>query len=154
VIVGGTAAETGIGTIGIAQSIDAGNFGREETALMMLDELSAPAGPVWSLNTYRGAGSDWVAFVGRAVGNVTSHEVGHMSGSWHTDRLNDVPGIMDPGGADDPTVMFAVGPDGLGGTADDPDLDFVEEVLSPSEGFTGVEDTLNRTAWAFVRGTG
>jgi hypothetical protein len=154
VVVGGSAAETGIGTIGIAQSIDAGNFGREETALMMLDDLSAPAGAAWSLNTYLGAGSDRLGFIGRAIGNVTSHEIGHMSGSWHTDRLNGVPGIMDPGGGDDPTAMFAVGPDGVGGTADDPDLDFVEDELSTSEGFTGIEDTLNRTAWAFVRGAG
>ncbi|WP_410659167.1 PPC domain-containing protein [Amycolatopsis sp. lyj-112] len=152
VVVGGTIAESGIPTIGIAQSIDAGNFGKEETALVLLDEISSPAGPAWSLNTYVGPGSDKVAFVGRAVGNITSHEAGHMSGSWHTSGVNDVPGIMDPGG--NPAVMFAVGPDGRGGTADDPDLDLVEEEISPAEGFTGIEDTLNRSAWAFVRGTG
>ncbi|QFZ21270.1 PPC domain-containing protein [Saccharothrix syringae] len=152
VVVGGTIAESGIPTVGIAQSIDAGNFGREETALVLLDEISSPAGPQISLNSYLGPGSDRVAFIGRAVGNITSHEAGHISGSWHTDLLNDVKGIMDPGG--DPAVMFAVGPDGVGGTADDPDLDFVEERLNPGEGFTGTEDTVNRTAWAFVRGTG
>ncbi len=59
-----------------------------------------------------------------------------------------------PAGADPPTDMFAVGRDGVGGTADDPDLDFAEEELRPLEGFTGIEDTLNRTAWVFVRGTG
>ncbi|MCE6995570.1 PPC domain-containing protein [Saccharothrix sp. S26] len=151
VVVGGTIAETGIQTIGIAQSIDAGNFGREETALVLLDEISEPAGPAWSLNTYLGPRSDRIAFLGRAIGNITSHEAGHMSGSWHTDRLNDVHGIMDPGG--NPAVMFAVGPDGIGGTSDDPDLDFTTDGLSPSEGFTGIEDTTARTAWAFVRGT-
>ena len=152
VVVGGTIAESGISTIGIAQSIDAGNFGREETSLVLLDEISSPAGPAWSLNTYVGPRSDKIAFIGRAVGNITAHEVGHMSGSWHTNRLNDVHGIMDPGG--NPAVMFAVGPDGVGGTADDPDLDFTTDELSPSEGFTGLEDTVARTAWAFVRGTG
>ncbi|MFD0205556.1 MULTISPECIES: PPC domain-containing protein [Saccharothrix] len=152
VVVGGTIAESGIPTVGIAQSIDAGNFGREETALVLLDEISAPAGPAVSLNTYVGPGSDKVAFIGRAVGNITSHEAGHMSGSWHTSGLNDVHGVMDPGG--NPAIMFAVGPDGVGGTADDTDLDFHEDQLSPAEGFTGVEDTVTRTAWAFVRGTG
>ncbi|QXV56637.1 PPC domain-containing protein [Amycolatopsis sp. TNS106] len=152
IVVGGTRVESGIDTIGIAQSIDAGNFGKEETALVLLDEISSPAGPAWSLNTYLGTGGDRIAFIGRAVGNITSHEAGHMSGSWHTDLSNAVPGIMDPGG--DPAVMFAVGPDGRGGTADDPDLDLVEEQISPAEGFTGIEDTLNRSAWAFVRGTG
>ncbi|MGM1065572.1 PPC domain-containing protein [Saccharothrix sp. Mg75] len=152
VVVGGTVAESGIQTVGIAQSIDAGNFGREETSLVLLDRISDPAGPAVSLNTYLRPGSDRVAFVGRAVGNITSHEVGHMSGSWHTNGRNDAHGLMDPGG--NPAVMFAVGPDGVGGTADDPDLDFIEEALSPPEGFTGIEDTVNRSAWAFVRGTG
>ncbi|ROP35715.1 PPC domain-containing protein [Saccharothrix texasensis] len=152
VVVGGTIAESGIPTVGIAQSIDAGNFGREETALVLLDEISAPAGSRLSLNTYVGPHSDKIAFIGRAVGNITSHEAGHMSGSWHTSGPNEVHGIMDPGG--NPAVMFAVGPDGVGGTADDPDLDFTEDELSPAEGFTGIEDTVARTAWAFVRGTG
>ncbi|WP_433272828.1 PPC domain-containing protein [Actinosynnema sp. CS-041913] len=152
VVVGGTTAETGIFTIGIAQSIDAGNFGREETALVLLDEISAPAGPDWSINSYLRPQSDRIGFIGRAVGNITSHEAGHMSGSWHTDERNEAHGVMDPGG--NPAVMFGVGPDGVGGTADDPDLDFIEDGLSPSEGFTGIEDTVNRTAWAFVRGTG
>ncbi|KOX17785.1 hypothetical protein ADK67_37715 [Saccharothrix sp. NRRL B-16348] len=40
-----------------------------------------------------------------------------------------------------------------GGTADDPDLDFTVDRLRPAEGFTGTEDTVARTAWAFVRGT-
>ncbi|KZB86233.1 PPC domain-containing protein [Amycolatopsis regifaucium] len=152
VVVGGTTLESGIQTIGIAQSIDAGNFGKEETALVLLDDISSPAGPVWSLNTYLGPDSDKIVFLGRAIGNVTSHEAGHMSGSWHTNLANDVVGIMDPGG--DPAAMFAVGPDSRGGTADDPDVDLVEEEISRSEGFTGIEDTLNRSAWAFVRGTG
>lgn len=152
VVVGGTIAESGVNTVGIAQSIDPGNFGHEETALVLLDRLSAPAGPSVSLNTYITPASDRTAFVGRAIGNVVAHEAGHMSGSWHLDQFNDVPSLMDQGG--NPKVMFAVGPDGVGGTADDIDLDFTEDVLNPSEGFTGVEDTLNRTAWAYVRGRG
>jgi hypothetical protein len=35
VVVGGTIEESGIPTIGIAQSIDPGNFGNEETALVL-----------------------------------------------------------------------------------------------------------------------
>ncbi|MEU4746532.1 PPC domain-containing protein, partial [Actinosynnema sp. NPDC023658] len=103
VVVGGTVAESGINTVGIAQSIDAGNFGREETALVLLDRLSGPAGPALSLNSYVRPESDRIAFIGRAIGNITSHEAGHMSGSWHTDLRNDVHGLMDPGG--DPSVQ-------------------------------------------------
>ncbi|TQM85517.1 hypothetical protein FHX81_8008 [Saccharothrix saharensis] len=121
-------------------------------AVIDFDEISAPAGPAWSPNTYLGPRGDRIAFLGRAIGNMTSHEAGHMSGSRHTGVRNDVHGVMDTGG--DPTVMFAVGPDGVGGTADDPDLDIVTDALSPGEGFTGVEDTAVRTAWAFVRAAG
>jgi hypothetical protein len=40
----------------------------------------------------------------------------------------------------------------LGGTADDVDVDFTSDVLDAQ--FTGTEDTLNRTAWAYSRGRG
>lgn len=153
VIVGGSIAESRISTIGIAQSIDAGNFGKEETALVLLDVLSLPAGQSSaSLNTYITPASDRTGFIGRAIGNITAHEAGHMAGSWHVDQFNDVHSIMDQGG--NPKVMFGVGPDNIGGTADDIDVDFNEDVLNPFEGFTGTEDTLNRTAWAYTRGNG
>jgi hypothetical protein len=35
---------------------------------------------------------------------------------------------------------FGVGPDEVGGTADDPDVDFGEDVFNPNESFTGIED--------------
>jgi hypothetical protein len=31
---------------------------------------------------------------------------------------------------------------GVGGTADDPDVDVAEDIDNPNEGFTGLEDTL------------
>ena len=151
VVVGGTIAESGIQTVGIAQSIDAGNFGKEETSLVLLDLLSSPAAQTSvSLNRYLTPASDKIAFIGRAIGNITAHEAGHMSGSWHQDQFNALDAIMDQGG--NPKGMFGVGPDGIGGTADDVDVDFHEDVLNPNEGFTGIEDSLNRTAWAYTRG--
>ena len=48
-------------------------------------------------------------------------------------------------------LLYGVGPDGVGGTADDPDVDFAEDIYNPNEGFTGLEDTLNNTAWGFSR---
>ncbi|GGU26878.1 hypothetical protein [Lentzea flava] len=153
VVVGGSIAESGIPTVGIAQSIDAGNFGKEETALVLLDVLSLPAGQSrTSLNTYiTPATTNKQAFIGRAIGNIVAHEAGHMSGSWHQDQFNAVDSLMDQGG--NPKGMFGVGPDGVGGTADDIDVDFQEDVLNPNEGFTGIEDSLNRTAWAYTRGS-
>ncbi|WP_394613334.1 hypothetical protein JNUCC0626_25720 [Lentzea sp. JNUCC 0626] len=152
VVVGGSIAESGIQTVGIAQSIDAGNFGKEETALVLLDILSAPAAQTGtSLNRYITPASDKTTFIGRAIGNIVAHEAGHMSGSWHTDQFNALDAIMDQGG--NPKGMFGVGPDAIGGTADDVDVDFHEDVLNPNEGFTGLEDTLNRTAWGYTKGS-
>ena len=50
---------------------------------------------------------------------------------------------MDAGGSGFAT-LFGVGPDGVGGTADDVDVDFGDSAFLPDEGFTGIEDTLGR----------
>lgn len=150
VIVGGTIAESGIPTIGIAQSIDPGNFETEESALLLLDVLSEPAAPdaLASLNTYLRPGSNRIGFIAQGIGNIAAHEVGHYLGSFHVDPTNGVPNVMDAGGtAESFPSLFGVGPDGIGGTADDIDVDFGEDVYSPFEGFTGMEDTLTRTAF-------
>ncbi|MBA3287202.1 MAG: hypothetical protein H0U21_04140 [Acidimicrobiia bacterium] len=87
VIVGGTIDQSGIPTIGIAQSIDPGNFGTEESALVLLDILSDPPAGFGdpSLNSYIGPGSYRLGFIGRAVGNIVSHEAGHFFGNWPSD---------------------------------------------------------------------
>ncbi|MDX8053878.1 hypothetical protein SK571_31295 [Lentzea sp. BCCO 10_0798] len=149
-VIGGTVAESGVDTVAIAQSIDPGNFGHEETALVQLDRLSLPAGPPISLNTYVKPESDKILFVGRALGNIAAHELGHISGSWHQDQFNEHDTLMDQGG--NPTAMFAVGADAAGGTADDTDMDFGEDVFVPNEGFTGIEDAATRTKWGYSRG--
>lgn len=152
IVVGGTVAESGVDTIGIAQSIDPGNFAREETALVLLDYLSDPAPAAYSLNTYLTAASDRLAFVGQAVGNVVSHEAGHFYGNWHVDQFDTVANLMDQGG--NFPILFGVGADNVGGTGDDVDVDFGEDTLNPNEGFTGIEDTLNTTAWSLPRSRG
>jgi hypothetical protein len=152
VVVGGTIAQSGVPTIGIAQSIDPGNYASEETALVLLDKLSERARRGYSLNTYLRPRSDRVAFVGQAVGNVVSHEVGHMVGSFHTDNSNRTANLMDAGGTGF-ARLFGVGRDRVGGTADDRDVDFGEDRFALFEAFEGIEDTLNTTAWAFRPGT-
>ncbi|SNY40916.1 PPC domain-containing protein [Paractinoplanes atraurantiacus] len=144
VVVGGTIEESGVDTIGIAQSIDPGNFETEETALVLLDVLSAPAGDsAASLNTYLTPQSDRIRFVAQALSNVISHEAGHFFGDFHTDNQDAIPNLQDAGGTGFAT-LFGVGPDGVGGTADDIDVDFGEDAFLPAEGFTGTEDTLGR----------
>jgi hypothetical protein len=150
VVVGGTIAESGIETIGIAQYIDPGNFATEDSAIVLLDILSDLAGEDASLNTYITPASDKIKFVGRALGNVITHEAGHLYGSFHTDTLNATPNLMDSGG--NFPGLFGVGPDNVGGTADDVDYDFGEDTFAPEEGLEGTEDTLNTTAWGLVKG--
>jgi hypothetical protein len=149
VVVGGTMAQAGVPTIGIAQSVDPGNFAHEESALVMLDEVSRPTGPPDSLTTYLRPRSDKVAFVGRALGNLIAHETGHLIGSFHTDNGDARVNLMDQGGQGFP-AFFGVGPDQVGGTPDDTGVGFGEDAYSPDEGFTGLEDTLNNSAWAFI----
>jgi hypothetical protein len=151
VVVGGSIRESGIPTIGISQSIDPGNFAHEETSLVLLDEVASPSGAPDSFNTYLRPGSDRTGFVGQALGNVVSHEVGHLIGSFHTDNGDRVHNLMDAGGRGY-AALFGVGPDGVGGTTDDTDVDFGVDRYLPEEGFTGQEDTLNNSAWAFVPG--
>jgi hypothetical protein len=154
VVVGGTIDETGIDTVGIAQSIDPGNYAHEESAMVLLDDLSAPAGPEDSLNTYVKAGrTNRLAFVAQALSNVISHETGHFVGSFHTDNEDATVDLMDAGGAGF-DHLFGVGADQVGGTADDPDVDFGQDRYLPVEGLTGLENTLNVTAWAFLAGAG
>ncbi|GAA0503354.1 hypothetical protein Ade02nite_35980 [Paractinoplanes deccanensis] len=144
VVVGGTIEESGVDTIGIAQSIDPGNFETEETALVLLDVLSAPGtDSAASLNRYLTPQSDRIRFVAQALSNVISHEAGHFFGDFHTDNQDALPNLMDAGGTGFAT-LFGVGPDGVGGTADDLDVDFGESAFLPAEGFTGTEDTLGR----------
>lgn len=156
VIVGGTIEQSGIPTIGIAQYIDPGNYGHEDSALVLLDVLSGSVADYddATLNYYLRPESNRVDFVSTAVGNVISHEIGHYIGNYHTDSTNDVHNVMDEGGGNFGTNLYGVGPDGIGGTADDEDIDFRTDTYSLVEGFTGRENTLNVSAWAFVRGGG
>ena len=47
-------------------------------------------------------------------------------------------------------MLFGVGPDGVGGTADDVDVDFGDDAFSPAEGFVGTEDTLGRIVFGLT----
>lgn len=145
VVIGGTTGEVGYTTVGHAESIDPGNFAHEESAIVLQDFLSQPAGPAVSINTYLTPASNKIKFIGTAIGNVVAHEIGHYVGSWHTDNTNATVNLMDAGGAGIAN-FFGVGPDGIGGTADDTDNDLTTDAYRPLEGFTGLEDSLNRTA--------
>ena len=154
VIVGGTIEESGIPTIGIAQSIDPGNFDAEESALVLLDILSAPATPgasadsTFSLNDVLLApGKTIEDVVVAAMGNIISHEAGHYLGNFHTNGLNETSTIMDegPGGLFN---LIGVGPSGVFGEEDQIDVDFITDAYSTFEFFAGENNTKVNTAFA------
>ncbi len=156
VVIGGTVAEAvfSFPTIGVAESIDPGNFQQEETALILLDLLSGPGDPdaplgAVSLNRYLTSASDRIAFIGRVLGETAAHEAGHLYGNFHTDPLDATICLMDSGLGQNP---FGIGPDGIGGTHDDVQATFVPDAYDPNEAFTGVQDTRAVTAFALSRG--
>jgi hypothetical protein len=150
VIIGGTIRESGVPTIGVAQTIDPGNFDQEESALVLLDLLSGSARDPVSVNHWLRPDSDRVAFVAQVLANIVSHEAGHILGNWHVDQFDASPNLMDQGG--NPRAMFGPGPDNVGGTPDDRDVDFGVNRLNPNEGFSGLENTLVRTAFGLSIG--
>ena len=146
IVIGGTIDELGLETIGIAQSIDPGNFDTAETAVVLLDLLSAPEFDPNSLNAIPLAeGADIIDLIGTAVGNIVAHEAGHFFGGFHTDQFNPEPNIMDQGGNLANTI--GLGADGVFGSADDDNVAFDRDQYVINEGFQGVEDTLNVIAF-------
>ena len=151
-IIGGTIGELGISTIGIAESIDVGNFDTEETAVVLLDLLSAVASDPNSLNQYQiASGASIIDLIGTGVGNIAAHEAGHYFGNWHTNQFNISPNIMDQGGNLDNSI--GIGLDRIWGTADDVDVDFGDDMFVPNEGFLGIEDTMNVIAFGLSTGS-
>jgi hypothetical protein len=146
VVVGGSVAQLGLAVIGIAESIDVGNFETAEDAVVLLDFLSGPANDPNSLNRIpRAPGVGMVELVGVGVGNIVAHEIGHYSGNWHTEQFFGPANLMDQGG--NLAGMLGVGPDGVFGSADDVDVDFGRDLFVPGERFEGIEDTLNAVAF-------
>lgn len=159
IVIGGSSEATGLLAIGIAQSVDPGNFDTEETALVQLDELSAPGGPFAfdSLNGIAIAeGASKIDLVGLALGNAASHEVGHLLGLWDAEGLfeRSAPSIMDARVFlfSSQAILLELGPDGIFGTADDVDLDFAEDRFYLRERFMGFQDSAEIAAYALTTG--
>lgn len=147
---GGTAAELQIGTIGIAEGIDPGNFDTTMSAVVLLDILSDPANGVQSV--LRAPGVNYIDLIGDLVGGIGAHEAGHFFGNWHTDPFNQSPQIMDSG-AGGYTNILGLGPDLRAGTADDIPVGFGTDEYFRAEQRSGVEETGNVISWGLSSGT-
>jgi len=150
-IIGGTITELGISTLGIAQHIDPGNFSRDDTAVILLDEFSGPSGPDSINDLTLDPSVTIVDAIGTVVGNVAAHEAGHYLGNWHQENGNTVYVTMDKGG-NGIWDEAGVGTDDIFGTADDVDQDFGTDVYDSEESLTGTEYSAVRTAFGLSTG--
>ncbi|NMO53783.1 hypothetical protein HH310_21690 [Actinoplanes sp. TBRC 11911] len=144
VVVGGTMKDSGLPTIGIAQSIDPGNYATEETAVVLTDILSDTAADPDSINAYLTGSRDRVGYIAEVLSDYISHEVGHLLGNWHTQPTDGRPGLMDS----TDIARIVAGRDGIGGTADDQRIPFATNDYLASDGFNGQENTAARVAAA------
>lgn len=155
IVIGGTINELGISTLGIAESIDVGNFDTTETAVVLLDLLSStdPFFAGDSLNFVSLApASTMIDLIGVAVGNIVAHEAGHFFGLFHTDNENESIQIIDQGGVG-AAVYAGVGEDGFFGSDDDVNVAFGTDYLISSEFFSGSQDSINTLAFGLSTGT-
>ena len=162
IIVGGSIAESGITTIGIASSLDVGNYREDDDALALLDIVSVEQGGTLQLPDGRlvsdrssfniielGGSASKMDLVATGVANLISHEAGHYLGNFHTDSQNDVLSIMNEGqagifkltGLQDNTEVFGI---------DNIDLDFVKDSYSQFEGASGLDETDVNTAFGLT----
>ncbi|UZO82540.1 T9SS type A sorting domain-containing protein [Aquimarina sp. ERC-38] len=149
VIVGGTIEESGIGTIGIANEIDSGNFSIDDQALVLLDELSNvdPNNPNSINNIPRADNVPIEELIEVVLGNVIAHEIGHYLGNYHTTNSNEVFSIMDEGGNINGLAGIT---DGAFGDANTVNVDFAKDTYSLNESFSplGIDQTDVNTAFA------
>lgn len=112
--------------LGVAQSIDVGNFDTSEVVLVFLDIefTQLPLIP-------RSSAFSDLDVLGLELAATTSHELAHSFGAYHTDGTNLTPSLIDGGGALNNQNGLGVGPDGILGTADDVRVAFRTDRVDP-----------------------
>ena len=150
ILVGGTAADTGVPTVGLAQSIDVGNFDTSELGFVLVDLLvnQVTQVPISNSQSINDAVSVFLA-------SVITHEVGHTIGLFHTENSNDTPGIQDAGGAlQSLQGLLGVGNDGIFGSFDDEPPVFTTDEFELNElPILGNQFSAQSAAFALSSGT-
>ncbi|QDT13375.1 M57 family metalloprotease [Planctomycetes bacterium K23_9] len=149
VAVGGVSGDINgpAGLFGISQTIDVGNFGMSDTVFTVFDALAVSATlgvPISPSASVLEAAADLTALT-------ISHELGHSFGLRHTLRANNIVSIID--GQVNDAQDLGVGVDGIYGTPDDVNVDFIDDVFDPAEGILGTQYVTNGLANTLVTGT-
>ena len=149
IFVGGTVLDAGIdGILGIAQSLDIGNFDMSENSIMPID-FFLPAATIFPIAN----GASVLDAVARRIGTTASHEAGHTFGLRHQNGNNAVGAIMDDPGIRRDEFRLGVGPDLIFGTEDDTTSEFAYDQYSLNEGLFGFQDSPNTLAFSLATGT-
>ena len=136
--------------IAIGQFNDVGNFKANDQAVVTTNYIRdlLAAYPIQAPATK-------IQFIAEFLSLVTAHEVGHLTGCFHTHYDLDKPfqgreDIMDK------VIQAPLGPDLIFGTADDIAMNFGVDRYSDLdlEQFKGVDDTLNTVAFGLSTGKG
>ena len=147
-LIGHTIAEIGIdGILGIAQSLDIGNFDLSENGLVPIDFFVAqatqfPLSPAVSV----------LDAVSHALGTTISHEFGHVFGLRHNNGDNFTCDLMDDPGVNRNACLMGVGPDLIFGTEDDTIPQFMTDQFSLNEGMLGTHFTADNLAFGLSTG--
>jgi len=149
VIIGGGIFDLGIPTRGIAQSVDVGNFKRDETAVVLPE--------VYFLEDIQdiplAASKSLIDILGFAIAQTASHEAGHFFGARHQENSNANRQLMDSGGQPLDVSRIGVGRDGTFGTFDDVNITFGRDRYAIGEGMTGSVNHAVNLAYALTTGT-
>ena len=140
------ATNTGL-VLGIAESVDPGNFALEESVIVMNDILLA------GINTLNVNGSTpRIDAIAELLGYIAAHEGGHILGGWHQDANNSVNVIMDQTFSE--ILSSGSGVDQIFGTADDVRIQFGIDGYAADGVWEngGVNDTLSFLGWGLSTG--
>ena len=141
--------------LGLANSIDAGNYDLNDQAIVIADEsLKVLERAMVSIDP----NSSRLKMVAELLAYIIVHEAGHNLGAWHTNQFDNSPEMMDSGGFTIESFArnaLGVGPDGIYGDEDDVKVQFSSNgPFSPVElPFGSVNDTLNTVAYSLSTGT-
>lgn len=148
ILVGGTNADIGqAGLLGVSPSGDIGNFDLSEIVLSPVDLVAGYSTQFPISNT-----TSVLDAIARTIAVTISHEAAHSFGIEHTDGNNLIGNVIDGVGAPVPAFDLGVGPDGIYGTLDDTEIEFVTDLYDPAGTLVGTQFVPQNLSWVLSSG--